>query len=106
MLFDRDGLPYAELGAGRTHFAPGSSGLDILDHRNGRQRPASSADFVDFIRVGAQLRHIRLLATAFSTSDIEPRVSDAWRLYLLLRYTTKPFISGAFSEHAAPSWCS
>ena len=29
-------------------------------------------------------------------------ISDAWRLYLLLRYTTKSFISGAFTEHGVP----
>ena len=102
MLHDREGHPYAEFGIGQTHFSPGSSGLNILDHRSGQHRAATSADFVDFIRVGDQLRHVRLLATAFSSSDIEPLVSDAWRLYLLLRHTTKAFVSGVFSEHAAP----
>jgi trimethylamine--corrinoid protein Co-methyltransferase len=99
MLFDRDGQPWAELGVGRTYFAPGSSGLSVLDHRSGRHREALTADFVDFVRVGHQLRNIRLLATAFSTADIEPLVSDAWRLYLCLRGSNKALISGAFSEH-------
>lgn len=102
MLFDRDGAPYAELGVGQTHFAPGSSGLSVLDHRSGQHRLAGTADFIDYVRVGDQLRHIRLLATAFSTCDIEPLVSDAWRLYLLLKHSRKAFISGAFSEHGVP----
>jgi trimethylamine--corrinoid protein Co-methyltransferase len=102
MLYDRNGDPYAEFGAGQTHFAPGSSGLNILDHRTGEHREATSADFVDYIKVGHQLRHIRLLATAFSSQEIEPLVSDAWRLYLLLKHTTKSFVSGVFSEHAVP----
>jgi len=101
-LFDRDGAPYAELGAGRTHFVPGSSGLAVLDHRTGAHRPARTADFVDYIRLGHGLRNIAYLATAFSTDDIEPLVSDAWRLYLALANSTKPVVSGAFSEHGVP----
>jgi trimethylamine--corrinoid protein Co-methyltransferase len=101
-LYDRDGEPYAQIGGGVTHFAPGSSGLSILDHRTGEHHVASTTDFVDYIKVGHGLRHVRLLATSFSAAEIEPIVSDAWRLYLLLRHTTKSFVSGAFSEHGVP----
>lgn len=101
-LYDRAGAPHAELGAGQTHFSPGSSGLSILDHRSGAHREATTADFVDYVKVGHQLRNIRLLATSFSSAEIEPVVSDAWRLYLLLRYSTKAFVSGAFTEHGVP----
>lgn len=102
MLYDRDGAPYAEFGAGVSHFAPGSSGLNILDHRSGEHREATSGDFIDYVKVGHQLKHVRTLATSFSSREVEPLVSDAWRLYLLLRYTTKAFVSGVFSEHAVP----
>ena len=102
MLYDRDGEPYAEFGVGVSHFSPGSSGLNILDHRSGQHREASTADFVDYVKVGHQLKNVRLLATAFSSKEIEPLVSDAWRLYLLLKHTTKAYVSGAFSEHAVP----
>jgi trimethylamine--corrinoid protein Co-methyltransferase len=101
-LYDRSGNAYTEMGGGQTHFAPGSSGLNILDHRSGVHREATSADFIEYIRVGHQLEHIRLLSTAFSGNDVEPLVSDVWRLYLLLANTTKPFITGVFSEHAVP----
>ena len=102
MLYDRAGDPYAEFGVGQTHFSPGSSGLNILDHRDGAHREATSADFIDYVKIGHQLRHIRLLATAFSAREIEPVVSDAWRLYLLLRHSTKACVSGAFTEHGVP----
>ena len=102
MLYDRNGDEYAEFGLGVSHFAPGSSGLNILDHRSGEHREAVTDDFIEYIKVGHQLKHVRTLATSFSAKEIEPIVSDAWRLYLLLRYTTKAFISGAFSEHAVP----
>ena len=99
MLYDRDGEPYAEFGVGTSHFAPGSSGLNIIDHRTGRHRQAATPDFIDYVKVGHQLKHVRTLATSFSSHEIEPLVSDAWRLYLLLRYSTKSVITGAFSEH-------
>ena len=101
-LFDRLGAPHAELGVGRTHFVPGSSGLAVLDHRTGEHRPARTADFVEYIRLGHGLRNLAYLATAFSTDDIEPLVSDAWRLHLALANSTKPVVSGAFSEHGVP----
>ncbi len=102
MLFDRNGDPYAEFGVGESHFSPGSSGLHILDHRSGAHRDATTQDFIDYIKVGHQLKHVDMLATAFSSAEVEPLVSDAWRLYLLLRHTTKAYVSGAFSEHGVP----
>jgi trimethylamine--corrinoid protein Co-methyltransferase len=35
VLYDRDGAPHADLGGDRVHFVPGSSGLKVLDHRDG-----------------------------------------------------------------------
>jgi trimethylamine--corrinoid protein Co-methyltransferase len=102
-LFDRDGQPRAEIGGWNVHFIPGSSGLKIMDHRTGETRLANSTDFVEYARLGDGLPHIPYLATAFSTNaDIEPQVSDAWRLYMVLTNSKKPVVSGAFSEHGVP----
>ena len=99
-LYDRDGAPHAELGGDNVHFVPASSGLKILDHRSGETRPATTADFAEYVRLGDGLPNIAYLATAFSTNDdIEARVSDAWRLYLCLTNSRKPVVSGAFTEH-------
>lgn len=102
LLHDRDGQPHARLGSGQTHFAPGSSGLYVLDHRSGRARPALTADFIEYVRVADGLSNIACLATAFSTHDIEPEVADAWRLHLILANSRKPFVTGAFTEHGVP----
>ena len=102
MLYDRDGEAYAEFGVGISHFAPGSSGLSVIDHRTGQHREAVTSDFIEYVKVGHQLKNVRTLATSFSSPEIEPLVSDVWRLYLLLKHTTKSFISGVFSEHAVP----
>ncbi|MBX3702561.1 MAG: trimethylamine methyltransferase family protein [Steroidobacteraceae bacterium] len=102
-LFDRDGNPHAEIGGWNVHFIPGSSGLKIMDHRTGETRLANSTDFVEYARLCDGLPHIPYLATAFSTNaDIEPQVSDAWRLYMVLTNSKKPVVSGAFSEHGVP----
>jgi trimethylamine---corrinoid protein Co-methyltransferase len=99
-LFDRDGVERANLGGDRVHFVPGSSGLRVLDHRTGEARLANTADFVEYVRLGDGLEHLGYLATAFSTNeDIEPQVSDAWRLYLVLTNSKRPVVSGAFTEH-------
>jgi len=100
LLYDRDGLPHADLGGDRVHFVPGSSGLKVLDHRTGEARLANTADFVEYARLADGLPNIAYLATAFSTNDdIEAGVSDAWRLYLSLVSSRKPIVSGAFTEH-------
>ncbi len=99
-LYDREGRPHADLGGDRVHFVPGSSGLKVLDHRTGKARLATTADFVEYARIADGLEHIPYLATAFSTNDdIEAQVSDAWRLYLVLLTTKRPVVSGAFTEH-------
>ena len=101
-LYDRAGEPRADIGGDRVHFIPGSSGLKVLDHRTGESRQATSLDFAEYIRLGDGLANIPYLATAFSTGDLEPQVSDAWRLYLCLTNSTKPVVSGAFTEHGVP----
>ncbi|MFN8443436.1 MAG: trimethylamine methyltransferase family protein [Caldilineaceae bacterium] len=101
-LYDRHGQPYTTIGGDAVHFTPASSGLKILDHKTGETRPSTTADFVDYVRLVAGLEHIAYPSTAFSTNDIEAQVSDAWRLYLVLTSTSKPIVSGAFTEHGVP----
>jgi len=100
VLYDRDGNPHADLGGDRVHFVPGSSGLKVLDHRSDQVRLANTTDFVEYARLADGLDHVAYLATAFSTNDdIEPQVSDAWRLRLALTASKRPVVSGAFTEH-------
>jgi trimethylamine--corrinoid protein Co-methyltransferase len=102
-LYDRDGNLHADLGGDRVHFVPGSSGLKWHDRRTGEIRLADSADFTEYVRLADGLANIAYLATAFSTNDdIEPQVSDAWRLFMALTNSKKPVVSGAFTEHGVP----
>ena len=101
-LYDRAGRPHADIGGDRVHFVPGSSALNVLDHRTGVTRPSTSPDFVEYVRLTDGLEHIPYLATAFSTGDVPADVSDAWRLYMCLVNSEKPVVSGAFTEHGVP----
>ena len=102
-LHDRDGNPFSEIGGNNVHFVPGSSGLKIQDHRSGETRLSNSTDYIEYARLCDGLDHIAYLATAFSTNkDIEPQVSDIWRLYMTLITSKKPVVSGAFGEHGVP----
>lgn len=101
-LFDRDGRAHAEIGGDNVHFVPGSSGLRVTDHRTGETRHATTHDFVEYVRLGHGLESIPYLATAFSTDDVPADISDAWRLLLCLTNSTKPIVSGAFTEHGVP----
>ena len=101
-LYNREGMPHAELGGDNVHFVPGSSGLNLLDHRTGQTRAAKTADFVEYVRLADGMPHIAYLATAFSTNDIRVDLADAWRLYLCLTHSLKPVVTGAFTAHGVP----
>ena len=66
-LYNRHGEPHTELGEDKVHFVPGSSAVQVLDHRTGQTRLATTADFVDYVRLADGLPHLAYLATAFST---------------------------------------
>lgn len=101
-LYDRRGRPHAELGGDAVHFVPGSSALKVLDQRTGKTHLANTRDFTEYVRLADGLPHLSYLATAFSTDDVEPGISDAWRLYLCLTNSCQPLVSGAFTEHGVP----
>ena len=67
-LYDRDGAAHAEVGGWNVNFVPGSSGLKIMDHRTGETRLATTADYVEYVRLADGMEHLGYLATAFSTN--------------------------------------
>ena len=101
-LHDRDGEPYAVLEGDNVHFVPASSALRILDRRTEEVREPSSADFVDYVKIGNGLKNISYLSTAFIPKDIPQDMADAWRLYLVLSYSRRPIVSGAFTSFGVP----
>lgn len=78
---------------------PASSALKVMDRESGAPRDATTADFVEYVKVADGLEHLAYLSTAFVPKDVPADVADAWRLYVALAHSKQPLVSGAFTEH-------
>ncbi|HSC29707.1 MAG TPA: trimethylamine methyltransferase family protein [Vicinamibacterales bacterium] len=101
-LYDRGGAPAATLEGDRVHFVPASSALRILDRRTQEIREGGSKDFVEYVRIAHGLKNIDYLSTAFIPRDVPQDIADAWRLYMVLSFSTRPVVSGAFTHFGVP----
>lgn len=98
-LYSRGGVPTAVLGAGNVYFDPGSSGIRMLESDGKTAREAVGEDLVKIAKVCEAMEHIDLLATALTPYDIPKNIGDSFRVYALLKHSTKPFITGAYSAN-------
>jgi trimethylamine--corrinoid protein Co-methyltransferase len=96
-LYDADGQPVVHYGGDDVHFDPGSAAIEILDHGAKRSRSPVTADFVRFIKLADGLEALDAVATSLVCADVPQEISDLYRLYLVLLYTRKPVVTGAFA---------
>lgn len=96
-LYDGSGQPVVHYGGDAVHFDPGSSGVNVLDPETLEHRPALTADLVRLIKVAELLPQLDAQSTAVVCSEIPKEIGDLYRLYLVLLYSIKPVITGAFS---------
>ena len=96
-LYDRGGRPAVHYGGDDVHFDPGSSCLNILDPETQQARPAQSADLVRLVQVAEMLPQFAAQSTAMVCNDVPPEIGDWYRLLLVLWYSEKPVVTGAFS---------
>jgi trimethylamine--corrinoid protein Co-methyltransferase len=96
-LYDRGGVPAVHYGGDDVHFDPGSSCLNILDSESQQPRPAQSSDLVRLVQVAEMLPQYAAQSTALVCNDVPKEIGDWYRLWLVLRYSNKPIITGAFS---------
>ena len=96
-LYDRRGAPAVRYAGDDVHFDPGSSCLNILDAETQQARPAVSADLVRMVQVTEMLPQFAAQSTAMVCSDVPQEIGDWYRLLLVLWYSEKPVITGAFS---------
>ncbi len=101
-LHDRDGNAAATLEGDQVHFVPASSALRILDRKTQEIREGDSKDFVDYVKIADGLKNISYLSTAFIPRDIPQDIADAWRLYMVLSFSKRPVVSGAFTHFGVP----
>jgi len=96
-LFDVKGERTHDLSGDNVHFAPGSSGITVLDHETGEMRAPVTRDFVRFTKLTSRMEFIDAQSTAFVATDVPEAVQDSYRLFLCLLYCEKPVITGAFT---------
>jgi trimethylamine--corrinoid protein Co-methyltransferase len=96
-LFDKKGNPSVHYGGDTVHFDPGSSGVNVLDSETLRHRPATTADLIKVIKIADHLWQYDAQSTALVCSEIPKEIGDLYRLYLVLLFSDKPVVTGAFS---------
>jgi len=95
-LFDVRGKRTHAFGSGRTHFAPASAALTMLDSTSQQVRKPTTVDYVAYTKVVAGLERIDAQSTAMIPSDVHQDISDSYRLFLALLYCEKPVVTGVF----------
>ncbi|MFO7711938.1 MAG: trimethylamine methyltransferase family protein [Dehalococcoidia bacterium] len=86
-----------EQGSDRVHFNPGSSAPYVFDGRSRKIRAARAKDLADFTVVADALANIDAQSTAMIPADVPGAVADRYRLFLVLRNSTKPVVTGTFT---------
>jgi trimethylamine---corrinoid protein Co-methyltransferase len=97
LLYTRDGQPSVHYGGDDVHFDPGSSCLNILDSESSRPRPAQAADLARLVRLTELLPEYAAQSTAVVCNDVPQGIGDFYRLLIVLWYSNKPVVTGAFS---------
>ncbi len=96
-LYDRDGNRAVEYGGDAVHFDPGSSCVHVLDSETLQHRESQAADLVRLIQVAEMLPAYAAQSTAMVCADVPSEIGDLYRLFLVLWYSGKPVVTGAFS---------
>jgi len=102
-LHTRDGKPAVHYGGTTVQFDPGSSGVNVLDPETGQHRPSVTPDLVRLIQVAEMLPAYDAQSTAVVCSDVPQVIGDLYRLFLVLLYSNKPIVTGAFSTATLPT---
>jgi len=96
-LYNRSGQPVVHYGGDVVHFDPGSSCLNILDPQTQQPRPAMSSDLARMVQVAEMLPQFAAQSTAMVCNDVPQEIGDWYRLLVVLWYSEKPVVTGAFS---------
>jgi trimethylamine--corrinoid protein Co-methyltransferase len=97
-LYSRDGKHEYIVGRNNTIFNPGSSAIYFNDHKTGEIRQPFSKDLVDLVRLVDGLKYIQAQSTAMLPCEVPEKMGDIYRLYLVLKNSTKGVITGAFTK--------
>jgi trimethylamine--corrinoid protein Co-methyltransferase len=96
-LWNIAGTEFCDFSGDKVHFTPGSTAIKILDYQTRRMRAASLEDVLTFARLVEQVPAIDYTASAVTPSDVPGEIGDSIRLYALIKSSTKPICTGAFT---------
>jgi trimethylamine---corrinoid protein Co-methyltransferase len=96
-LYDRSGKAAVRYGGDDVHFDPGSSCLNIFDPITQQPRPALASDLARMVQVTEMLPQFAAQSTAMVCNDVPQEIGDWYRLLVVLWYSEKPVVTGAFS---------
>jgi trimethylamine--corrinoid protein Co-methyltransferase len=99
-LYDALGRVAHDLSGDQVHFTPGSAAIYLLDHGAQNTRKPTTADYVRYAKLVAQLDNIAFQSTAIVPADVHQNISDSYRLFLSLMFGEKPVVTGAFTIDA------
>jgi len=95
-LHDRSGAPVVHYGGDSVQFDPGSCGVKVLDPETLEHRSSRAADLVRLVQVAEMLPAYAAQSTAIVCGDVPAEIGDLYRLFLVLLYSGKPVVTGAF----------
>ncbi len=97
-LFSREGKQSISIGQENVVINPGSSAVYFKDRESREIRKGTSRDLVELVHVVEQLEYINAQSTALYPSDIPENIAGQYRLYVILKHSSKPIVTGAFSK--------
>ena len=97
-LYDYDGKPKVQYGGDAVHFDPGSSGVTILDPETLEHKDTQTSDLIRILKVVEQIPQYDAQSTAVVCTEVKKDIQDLYRLYLVLLYSKKPIVTGAFTN--------
>jgi trimethylamine--corrinoid protein Co-methyltransferase len=102
-VYDFFGNPQVYYGDDQVHFDPGSSGVHILNPNTLEHQPSTTEDLIRIIKVAEMLPQMDAQSTAVVCHEIAKEIGDLYRLYLVLLFSAKPVVTGAFSATTLPA---
>lgn len=96
-LYNRQGERVVHYGGDSVQFDPGSSCLNVLDAETERSRSARARDLVRLVQIAEMLPEYAAQSTAMVCNDVPSEIGDFYRLFVVLTYSNKPVVTGAFS---------
>ena len=99
-LYDRDGSLSAVVGGMNVNYDPGSAAINVLDYETGAQRKPALKDLLKLAHLVSKLDNYALQSTSLVPGDVPEEISDSIRLYVALKYSSKPVITGTFRRES------